>query len=165
MNVSFSCSTIPDGQLTPRVLQPEHCSYHAREQYHRCNKPCVSIRTQIHSTLCRLFLLFHLPDRQDATSLGKTSLLLNTADSLFEYRRNFSRRSFRIRSIGTGGLCGNIGGCGCGASSLQLSLLAGGSLYQRHGLVEITKSGARKLRKAVAITVDVLSKQLISLGD
>ena len=159
--MSFSCFTLPNGRLTPRVLQPEHCSYHAHEQCHRCKIPYVSFRIQMYSILCSVCLLCHLPDRQDATSLGKTSFLLNTADSLLEYRRDFGRCSFRIRSIGAGRLGDNIGGCGCGASSLQLRLLAEGTLYHSHSLIEIMKADAGKLRQAIAIPADVLSKQLI----
>lgn len=52
----------------------------------------------------------NVPDRQDATSLGKAGLLLDAADSLLEDGRDLGRRSLRL-----GGVCagdGRDGGCG-----------------------------------------------------
>lgn len=60
----------------------------------------------------------HIPDREDAASLSETRLLLNTADSLLENRRNFGRRGLGLGGIGASLHGGSVGGGRCGISNL-----------------------------------------------
>jgi len=59
-----------------------------------------------------LVVLKNVPDRQDAASLGKAGLLLDTADSLLENGRDLGRRGLRF------GVCAGLEGRddGCGIS-------------------------------------------------
>lgn len=69
------------------------------------------------SLVCRqaslvVVVLKNVPDRQDAASLGKAGLLLDTADSLLENGRDLGRGGLRF------GVCAGLEGRddGCGIS-------------------------------------------------
>lgn len=61
---------------------------------------------------------FDVPDGEDATGLGKASLLLDTANPLLENGRNLGRRGLRVGGVGAGLYRGSVENRGCGISSL-----------------------------------------------
>lgn len=59
-----------------------------------------------------------IPDGEDAASLGKASLLLDTADPLLEDGRDLGGRRLRVGGVGAGLYRGSVDHCRCGISSL-----------------------------------------------
>lgn len=58
----------------------------------------------------------HIPDGKDTASLSETGLLLDTANSLLEDRRNLGGRSLGVGGVGSG----SVDGCDrCGISDLR----------------------------------------------
>ena len=61
----------------------------------------------------------HLPDRQDAASLGKSSFLLDTSNSLLKNRGDLGGSSLAFGGVGAGLDGGSVGNDGCGISGLR----------------------------------------------
>jgi|SRR3569833_2858807 len=60
-----------------------------------------------------------VPNRENATRLGKIGLLLDTADSLLEDGRHLGRGCLGVGGVGAGLYRGSVESCGCGISGLQ----------------------------------------------
>lgn len=63
-------------------------------------------------------LVLRVPDGEDTAGLGKAGLLLNTADSLLENRRDLGRGSLCVGGIASDLLRGGVEGDGCGSGLL-----------------------------------------------
>lgn len=61
---------------------------------------------------------FDVPDRQNTTSLGETSLLLNTTDALLQDGGDLGGLGLGLRGVGTG----LLGGTGEGAGNSRADL-------------------------------------------
>lgn len=69
------------------------------------------------SSSANMFFELHIPNGEDAASLSKTRLLLDTTNALLEDGRDLSRGG--LVGVGTGLHGGAVQGGGCGISGLR----------------------------------------------
>ncbi len=103
----------PNGhsKFRPAIPQARHRGIHVCDVGSPCC--CVVVCRQDPKTPLRC-VLKNVPDGEDAASLGKAGLLLDTADPLLENGRDLGRRGLRIGECA--GLEGRDDGCGISLS-------------------------------------------------
>lgn len=121
------------GEPTRRAPRPGRWPCHGHGRYRHCSRKLVSklivdgLEMRV-DDLCRCVSMHcccrrwttgsDIPDGENAASLGKASLLLDTADPLLEDGRDLGGRGLRVGGVGAGLYRGSVDHCGCGISSL-----------------------------------------------